>query len=172
MVKPLHNSLDGLAHAALRIPLHTSGTLPTPVKRGSSFDASIGSPKTYLFNVAYPSIKWSLFSMSILFVTLSVFYLQALLNTETSTIFKLALYKCNIIIIVMKYRNIVNNFNNVFDKYISKNKLHTERDDWHNFSPTVILDISLDTYIASYDVAMSTHSFHYLLCPINVLHPC
>ena len=60
--------------------------LPTPVKRASSIDTFKGSLKTYLFNnVAYPSIHWILYCMSILFVTLfSVLYLHALLSTVTS----------------------------------------------------------------------------------------
>ena len=47
--------------------------LPTPVKRASSIDTFKSSLKTYLFNVAYPSIHWLLYCMRILFVTLSVF---------------------------------------------------------------------------------------------------
>ena len=43
--------------------------LPTPVKRASSIDTFKSSLKTYLFNVAYPSIHWILYCMSILFVT-------------------------------------------------------------------------------------------------------
>ena len=43
--------------------------LPTPVKRASFIDTFKSSPKTYLFNVAYPSIHWILYCMSILFVT-------------------------------------------------------------------------------------------------------
>ena len=58
--------------------------LPTPVKRASSIDTFKSSLKTYLFNMAYPSIHWILYCMSILFVTLfSVFYLQAFLSTVT-----------------------------------------------------------------------------------------
>ena len=44
--------------------------LPTPVKRASSIDTFKSSLKTYLFNVAYPSIHWIFYCMSILFVTL------------------------------------------------------------------------------------------------------
>ena len=44
--------------------------LHTPVKRASSTDSFKSSLKTYLFNVAYPSIHWILYCMSILFVTL------------------------------------------------------------------------------------------------------
>ena len=47
--------------------------LPTPVKRASSIETFKSSLKTYLFNVAYPSIHWILYCMSILFVTLLVF---------------------------------------------------------------------------------------------------
>ena len=44
--------------------------LPTHVKRASSIDTFKSSLKTYLFSVAYPSIHWILYCMSILFVTL------------------------------------------------------------------------------------------------------
>ena len=47
--------------------------LPTPVKRASSIATFKSSLKTYLFNVAYPSIHWLFCCMSILTVTLSVF---------------------------------------------------------------------------------------------------
>ena len=43
--------------------------LPTPLKRASSIDTFKSSLKTYVFNVAYPSIHWILYCMSILFVT-------------------------------------------------------------------------------------------------------
>ena len=43
--------------------------LPTPVKHASSIDTFKSSLKTYLFNVAYPSIHWLINCMSILSVT-------------------------------------------------------------------------------------------------------
>ena len=43
--------------------------LPTPAKRASSIDTFKSSLKNYLFNVAYPSIHWLLYCMSILSVT-------------------------------------------------------------------------------------------------------
>ena len=59
--------------------------LPTPVKCASSIETFKSSLKTYLINVAYPSIHWLLYCMSILFVTLlSVFYLKALLSMVNS----------------------------------------------------------------------------------------
>ena len=59
--------------------------LPTPVRHPSSTDTFKSSLKTHLFNVAFPSIHWFLYCMSILFVTLfSVFYLLALLSMLTS----------------------------------------------------------------------------------------
>ena len=39
--------------------------LSTPVKRASSIDTFKGSRKTYLFNVAYPSIHWIFYCKSI-----------------------------------------------------------------------------------------------------------
>ena len=51
------NHLRGLADAALRMPLHPFWNPHlTPVKRTSSIDTFKSSLKTYLFNVAYPSI--------------------------------------------------------------------------------------------------------------------
>ena len=47
--------------------------LPTPVKHSSSMNTLKSSLKTYLFNVADPSIHWLLYCMSKFFVTLSVF---------------------------------------------------------------------------------------------------
>ena len=47
--------------------------LPTPVKRASSIDSFKSSLKTYLFNVAYPSLHWILYCMSILLWLFLVF---------------------------------------------------------------------------------------------------
>ena len=75
--------------------------LPTPVKRASSIDTFKSSLKTYLFNVAYTSIHWNLYCMSILFVTNFKCFLltSAFEHGDFSPFFKLALYKFNIIII-------------------------------------------------------------------------
>ena len=77
--------------------------LPTPVKRASSIDTFKSSLKTCLFNVAYPSINWILYCMSILFVThfLCFLFTSAFEHGDFSPFFKLALYKCNIIIIII-----------------------------------------------------------------------
>ena len=77
--------------------------LPTPVKCASSIDTLKSSLKTYLFNVAYPSIHWLLYCMSMLFVTLFKCFLfkSAFEHGDFSPFLKLALYKCNIIIIII-----------------------------------------------------------------------
>ena len=76
--------------------------LPTPVKCASSIDTFKSSLKTYLFDVAYPSIHWLLYCMSMLFVTLFKCFLfkSAFEHGDFSPFLKLALYKCNIIIII------------------------------------------------------------------------
>ena len=78
--------------------------LPTPVKCASSIDTFKSSLKTYLFNVAYPSIHWLLYCMSMLFVTLffkCFLFKNAFEHGDFSPFLKLALYKCNIIIIII-----------------------------------------------------------------------
>ena len=77
--------------------------LPTPVKCASSIDTFKSSLKTYLFNVAYPSIHWLLYCMSMLFVTLFKCFLfkSAFEHGDFSPFLKLALYKCNMIIIII-----------------------------------------------------------------------
>ena len=84
--------------------------LPTPVKCASSIDTFKSSLKTYLFNVAYPSIHWLLYCMSMLFVTLFKCFLfkSALEHGDFSPFLKLALYKCNIIIIIIIINVIMN----------------------------------------------------------------
>ena len=78
---------------------------PTPVKCASSIDTFKSSLKTYLFNVAYPSIHWLLYCMSMLFVTLFKCFLfkSAFEHGDFSPFLKLALYKCNIIIIIITH---------------------------------------------------------------------
>ena len=60
----------GLVDAALRMPLHPFGTLYLHLLNVLlPLTPSRAAWKTYLFNVAYPSIHWILYCMSILFVT-------------------------------------------------------------------------------------------------------
>ena len=77
--------------------------LPTPIKRASSIDTFKSRLKTYLFNVAYPSIHWLLYHMGILFVTVLVFstYKCFWAWCFLTIFFKSSLYKANIIIIII-----------------------------------------------------------------------
>ena len=94
----------GLANAALRMPLHPFGTLYLHLLNVSlpSIPSRAAWRLIYLMWCIPRSTESYIVWVHCLWLIFSVFYLHALLSTGISRhFFKLALYKCNIIIILL-----------------------------------------------------------------------